>query len=116
MVVVVDVRHLPTPLHVGVRRLLLSLRLPGPPGRRLLLRSADQHHSAFAALPSSGVQQRAHTLFLVLALLEVNDRGSVPLRERLDRFHVRFSDLAERGRRGNRIAFLPAEEAAYLTD
>ena len=67
--------------------------------RTPLLGDTDQHHSPFATLPSSFVQQRAHTLFLVLAFLEMNDRGPVPLRECLDCLYVRFPELAE-GRGG----------------
>jgi hypothetical protein len=61
------------------------------------------------------LQQRAHPLFLALALLEVDQRNAVASREALDALYVLLSDLPERGRGWDTEASLPAEKRAYLS-
>jgi hypothetical protein len=105
---VVDERHLPPPLHVGVRRVLLALGLPGAPGGGLLLCDADHHHTAVAALASRSLQKRAGHRFLVLPLLEVNHANLVLLGIAVYRLHVGFTDLPERCRGRDPKSPLPA--------
>ena len=72
----IDKAHLPTPLHVRMRRMLLALGLPRPPHRGLFLRDPDQHHPPVTAVAFGGLDQRAGDLLLVLPL--ANRRTGIP--------------------------------------
>jgi hypothetical protein len=94
---------------------LLTLGLPGPPHRTLLLRDPDQHHLPVAALGCGGFDQRAGHRLFVLALGEAIHRDAVGLGEAIDLPHVGLTDASE-GRRGrDLIPALPAQELAHPT-
>jgi hypothetical protein len=112
---VVDKPHLPAPLHVRVRRVLLTLRLPRPPHRRLLLGDPDQHHPTLAALAGCLGDQRRRDLLLVLALREIHHRDALDPREPVYLGHVGSADLPESRRRGDLVSTLPAQEPTHPT-
>jgi hypothetical protein len=88
-------------------------RTPGlepAPGRRLLLRHADHHHSE-ATLPLGLMYVAPGAKLLGLALLEVHHWDPVAGREALDRADVRGADLPQRCRRRDRES--PIEEEPH---
>ena len=94
----VDEDHLPAPLHLRMGPLLLTLRLPRLPRRRLLLRDADQHDPPVATLRGSGVDQRTGVVLLVLTLREVHHRDGVLLGVALHVLDPPVPDRLERRR------------------
>ena len=65
---VVDKAHLPTAVHVRMRRMLLALGLRRPPHRGLFLRDTDQHYRPVTAVAFGGLDQRPRDLLLVSPL------------------------------------------------
>jgi hypothetical protein len=111
----VDETHLPTPLHVWMRRMLLALGLPRPPHRGLFLRDADQHHPPVTALAFGSIDQRAGDLLLVLALSEPAHRDSVLLRPPMYLGDIGVADLAERRRGGDPESHTPPTDCSFGT-
>src|SRR5204862_1619210 len=93
----VDEHHLPAPVHVRMRPLLLTLSGPRAPRRRLLLADADQYHS-LVPVACGGFKIGPGDFLLVLTLLEMHQRNLVLLGEAMDRLDVRVTNLAERSR------------------
>ena len=110
---VVDERHLPAPLHVRMRGVFLSLRLPRSPHRRLLLRDPDQCHCALTAAGRGGVDVRAGDRFLVLTLPEVDHRHAMVFRPAVHLGDVGVTDLPERRRRRDYKPPLPTQELTH---
>jgi hypothetical protein len=98
-----------------MRRVFVSLGLPGPPHRRLLLGDADEHHRTVPTLASGRLDQRPGDRLLVVALGEAHHRDVVRRGEAVDRPNVPVSDLAEGSRRRDREPTLPAQELAHPT-
>ena len=61
---VIDVSHLPTPIHVGRSSLLLPFPPLRSPDRGFLLGDADQHYAIFS-FPSGGFPVRVRQLFFI---------------------------------------------------
>jgi hypothetical protein len=100
-VVVVGKGRLAPELEVGVA--VGSARAPAAPDRGTLPGDADQIDAA-AALALGARAITARDLLLRLARGEAHDRDLLLLGVALDRPHVGAADLAEHGRRGDRVA------------
>src|SRR5215470_10868241 len=90
---VIDISHLPAPIHVGVSLLLLPLSPPRSPNRGFLLRHADEHYTVFSFL-NCGFQIRASQLFFILSFLELHQGNLMFLGKALD--GILLADLAKR--------------------
>ncbi len=110
---VVHERHLPSPLHMRMAGLLLTLRDPGPPDGCLLLGDADEDHLPVPTLPGGLIDERPGHRFLVLPLLKMDHGDAVAFGEAVDGGHVAVADLPERRPRRDDEPPLPAEEPAH---
>src|SRR5262249_11284691 len=110
---VIDIGHLPTPIHVGMGCLLLSFPRPRPPNRGLLLCDADQHY-AILCFTSCRFQVRASQLFFILSLVELHDGDLMFFGKAVDGFYVLLTNLAKCSRGRNLELLLPAQEFTHI--
>jgi len=96
-----------------MRGVFLSLRLPRPPHRRLLLGDPDQHYLPRAASGGCLVDQRTRDLFLVLTLGEMPHRNAVRGGEPMNLGNIGIADLPERCRGRDWVPALPAQELIH---
>ena len=94
---VVYIGHLPPPLHVRMRDLILAFCFPRSPHPRLFLRDPDEDDSILLTFSRSRFEIGASQLFLVLPLLETNHRYVVGFGEVADPLYILLTDLAKRG-------------------
>jgi len=93
---VIDIGHLPSPIHVRVAGLLLPFPRPRFPNRCFLLGYADQHY-AILTLTRCCLQIGKSCFLFLLAFFEVHDRNVLSFGKTVNGLHIRIPDFAERG-------------------